>query len=211
MKRLPIVSTIVVLLAVVTMIALGIWQLQRRDGKEALLASFARNADLPVIAFPDPPVGERYLFRRATAQCASVADITRAAGRSVDGVSGYRYLADCTSETGSAYKVEMGVAADPGFMPVWRGGSVTGQMTYAPNSAPLLQRWFGGAAPDRLMLVATSPPVAGLLPSRAPDPSGVPNNHLAYAVQWFAFAGIALVIYGLALRRRMRGPGAQRS
>lgn len=204
MQRLPIVATLVVLLAVITMIALGIWQLQRRDGKEALLASFARNADLPVIAFPDPPVGERYLFRRASADCASAAAITRAAGRSADGVSGYRYLADCTLPSGTPFQVEMGVAADPKFMPIWRGGAVTGQITYAPNSAPLLQRWFGGAAPDRLMLVATNPPVPGLLPSRAPDPSGVPNNHLAYAVQWFAFAGIALVIYGLAVRRRMK-------
>jgi surfeit locus 1 family protein len=32
----------------------------------------------------------------------------------------------------------------------------------------------------------------------------VPNNHLAYAVQWFLFAGVAAVIYALALRRRTR-------
>jgi len=30
----------------------------------------------------------------------------------------------------------------------------------------------------------------------------IPNNHLAYAVQWFLFAGIAGVIYALALKRR---------
>jgi len=33
----------------------------------------------------------------------------------------------------------------------------------------------------------------------------VPNNHLAYAVQWFLFALVAGVIYVIALRRRLRG------
>jgi surfeit locus 1 family protein len=37
-----------------------------------------------------------------------------------------------------------------------------------------------------------------------PDPNDIPNNHLAYAVQWFLFAGVALVIYALAVRKRMR-------
>jgi cytochrome oxidase assembly protein ShyY1 len=35
-----------------------------------------------------------------------------------------------------------------------------------------------------------------------PNPEDVPNNHLSYAVQWFAFAGIAAGIYLLAVRRR---------
>ena len=51
-------------------------------------------------------------------------------------------------------------------------------------------------------LVASEPPVAGLEPLARPDPSGIPNNHLAYAGQWFFFALTALVIYWLALRRR---------
>jgi surfeit locus 1 family protein len=38
----------------------------------------------------------------------------------------------------------------------------------------------------------------------APDPRDVPNNHLSYAVQWFLFATTAIVIYGLALRKRLR-------
>ena len=35
-----------------------------------------------------------------------------------------------------------------------------------------------------------------------PDPSDLPNNHLAYAGQWFFFAITAFIIYVLALRRR---------
>ena len=51
-----------------------------------------------------------------------------------------------------------------------------------------------------------SPPQAGLAQlyrSGPPDPT--PTGHLFYAIQWFAFAAMALVIYPLALRKRWRG------
>ena len=40
-------------------------------------------------------------------------------------------------------------------------------------------------------------------PSAPPSLSSIPNNHRSYALQWFAFALIALVIYGLAVRKRL--------
>ena len=39
----PVIPTILVLAAVATMIALGIWQLQRKGEKEALIALYERN------------------------------------------------------------------------------------------------------------------------------------------------------------------------
>jgi surfeit locus 1 family protein len=49
------------------------------------------------------------------------------------------------------------------------------------------------------------PPQAGLSQLALPDPGDLPNNHLAYAGQWFFFALTALVIYGLAIRKKLRG------
>jgi surfeit locus 1 family protein len=43
-----------------------------------------------------------------------------------------------------------------------------------------------------------------LVASAPPSPATIPNNHLNYAVQWFLFAGIAALIYFLALRQRWR-------
>ena len=40
MRRIPVIPTIVVLLAVATMIGLGVWQLERLQWKEALLAHY---------------------------------------------------------------------------------------------------------------------------------------------------------------------------
>jgi len=41
-----------------------------------------------------------------------------------------------------------------------------------------------------------------LAPSRLPVAGDLPDNHLAYAGQWFGLALALLAIYGLWLRRR---------
>jgi surfeit locus 1 family protein len=61
----------------------------------------------------------------------------------------------------------------------------------------------GKSAPQQLLLVADTP-APGLAANEMPSIESIPNNHLAYAVQWFLFAGIAVIIYLLALRRRAR-------
>ena len=64
----------------------------------------------------------------------------------------------------------------------------------------------GVVAPDRrsgMRLVAASAP-PGLEPSAAPSLRSIPNNHRSYALQWFSFAVIALVIYALALNKRLK-------
>ena len=52
--------------------------------------------------------------------------------------------------------------------------------------------------------VVAMPPAAGLAANAPPDLDSVPNNHLAYAGQWFFFAAIAAIVYVLAVRRRER-------
>ena len=44
--------------------------------------------------------------------------------------------------------------------------------------------------------------VPPLTPSRVPTPGDLPDSHLSYAVQWFSFATILSVIYGLFVWRR---------
>ena len=45
---------------------------------------------------------------------------------------------------------------------------------------------------------------APLLPSRIPTPDELPDNHLSYALQWFAFATTLTVIYAIYVRRWRR-------
>jgi len=202
MKRLPVLPTLVVLIAVAAMVALGIWQLQRRAEKAVLIARATANLDRPAQPLPTR-ISDDLLFARVTATCAQVEGWTMGAGRTVTGTSGYRHIAACQSPTGQRFRVDMGVAADPKLRPVWAGGSVAGTLSHAPGGPTLLDRMTGRATPPAPMIVSdTAAP--GLSASHRPDPASLPDNHLAYAIQWFAFALAAVIIYLLALRRRSR-------
>ena len=79
------------------------------------------------------------------------------------------------------------------------------------SEAPTPAKWNGGTiqgvvGPGRngeARLIA-APQLNGLAANAVPDPNDIPNNHFSYAIQWFLFAGTALVIYALALRKRWR-------
>ena len=199
-RRLPIVATILVVAAVAAMIGLGFWQLQRRTEKLALLAVLAANPSKPLIAMPVPAIGDDLLFRRAGAMClAPISFSTEGAGN-----AGYRIIAQCkTGAEGPGFAVQIGTTRDVDFKPSWAGGRVTGILSHAPNHEPLIAELFD-KKPQRPLLLVADTPAPGLTANAIPSLDSIPNNHLAYAVQWFAFATIALVIYGLALRRRAR-------
>ncbi|WP_217429849.1 SURF1 family protein, partial [Sphingomonas bacterium] len=86
MRRVPVLPTLVVGLAVAAMIALGLWQLLiRLPEKEAQLAQLAANPTRPPIAFPVAP-DDRLLFRRSAATCRPPVTVTLAGA----GAAGFR-------------------------------------------------------------------------------------------------------------------------
>ena len=70
-RRVPVVATLVVAAAIATMIALGVWQLQRRAEKLELLETFAARAtEQRVIAWPRRADDEgAALYRKAALTC----------------------------------------------------------------------------------------------------------------------------------------------
>lgn len=202
-RKVPVIPTIIVILAVAVMIGLGIWQLQRRGEKEAMLALAVANPAKPAVSYPRvPPVPVELLFRRSSANCLRVIGWQTEAGRAADGTVGYRHIAQCsTGAEGPGLLVALGVTQKPDSRPDWRGGLVRGWISEEPDHRSLLSRLGGRAPPLRPMLIADRAP-PGLKAVAPPSVADVPNNHLAYAVQWFFFAAIAVVIYLLALRRR---------
>jgi cytochrome oxidase assembly protein ShyY1 len=203
MQRPPIMATVVVLAATAAMVGLGIWQLQRRHWKEALIARYAANASQPPIAFPDRyPIDEAILFRRSSALCGAVAGWDVEAGRDRGGTPGWRHIARCTTEPGRpAVRVDLGVSANLAT-PSWAGGAVSGMLTWAPEHGSAIARLWRHDQPRDLMIIADRA-APRLQPSAPPSVADIPNNHLSYAIQWFLFAATAAVIYGLALRGRM--------
>jgi surfeit locus 1 family protein len=195
MRRVPIVSTVIVIAAVLTMIGLGVWQLERLQWKQNLLAHYTAAIRNPAeVPFPkaNQAAVEAVLFRRASLDCQSISGQWNSiSGRNDKGEAGYVHLANCALAGGGNAWVQAGWTQGPQH-PDWAGSKVSG----------LIAPYIGGTA----RLIA-SPPAPGFAASSRPDPNDIPNNHLAYAVQWFFFAGVALVIYGLALRKRWRERG----
>jgi|SRR5579864_3643402 len=191
-RRLPIAASIIVAAAVALMIGLGIWQLQRAKWKEALLAQYSKAQNEPPITWPTVPLrpDQLPLFRHATGVCLRPVAARAIAGENKAGEPGYVQIVECTTGAeGPGMSVEVGWSRNPNAKGNWAGGPVSGII-----------------APDRtsgMRLVAGSAP-PGLEPSAPPSIESIPNNHRSYALQWFSFAAIALIIYGLALRRRWK-------
>lgn len=186
-RRIPILPTIIVLAAAATMIALGIWQLGRADEKAAMLARYRQAQTMSSeVAFPTTPAQvERALYRHARVTCSRVLDRRVTAARSMKGQLGLAQVVRCALEGGDETEIALGWSPTPA-LPEWNGGQVGGFVAPASEGARLI----------------AAPPIGGLEPLPPPDPNDLPNNHLAYAGQWFFFALTALVIYVLALRRR---------
>jgi len=212
LRRLPVLPTLIVLAAVAVMVRLGFWQLERLGQKETLLARFAAaSSNTAEISYPSffkghrgpsgnwlfpvmkTDVADTVLYRRSRVDCRSASDWQAVSGSNSEGENGWAHIAVCGIEDNKAVYIVAGWSRDS-RTPTWAGGSVTGVISP------------GGPAGARLV---ADPPLAGLQASAKPDPANVPNNHLAYAVQWFFFALTALTIYALALRKRLAARDAQ--
>jgi surfeit locus 1 family protein len=195
-RRVPIVPTIIVGLAVALMIALGVWQLQRAKWKGSLVGRYAAAQNLPPITWPTIPLknDELPLFRHATGVCLKPVSQRAIAGENAAGDPGYVLIVQCsTGAEGPGMAVQVGWSQNPDAKVNWPGGPVSGIIV--PDRV------------SRMRLVAASAP-PGLDASRVPDASSVspitPGVHRGYAATWFSLAIVALIIYGLAIARRMK-------
>ena len=153
------------------------------------------------IAFPTVPLGtgQLPLFRHATGDCLGVAGVRAIAGENHAAEPGYVQIVDCKTGTeGPGMSVEVGWSKNPNAKVNWSGGPVSGIIV--PDRV------------SRMRLVASSAP-PGLEASRVPDVTSIspvtPGGHRGYAATWFSLALAALVIYGLAVGKHLRGSPKQ--
>lgn len=93
--RVPVIPTVIVAAAVAVMIGLGVWQLERKEWKDALIA------------------GARGDVRPKIHDCAIDATPEVRAGRNRAGESGYRYLVPCNS----SLRLDVGWSKRPDALP----------------------------------------------------------------------------------------------
>jgi len=200
MKRIPIFPTFLVVAAASVMVWLGFWQLGRADEKAEMISRYSTAVDLPPVSSGDLLDADQYLFRRTTIECDEPKGWRAIAGRNDRDQTGYVHQFECRKGRmmpglddffyRPALIVAVGWSTSP-RQPEFSGGEVEGIITQAGND----------------LKITSSTPLAGLQPLAKPDPNDLPNNHLAYAGQWFFFALTALAVYGFALRSRWRKAG----
>ena len=219
--------TILIAISVVvaaTCIRLGFWQLDRLHGRREVNAMLEARSAEPItpitqIAPEDLP------YREVTAT--GTYDPSHEwilSGRSQGGVAGNHVLTPLVLEGGSA------VIVDRGWVPLDVGGPVTGTAAApggrvtvtglalppdavtvpAPSPAPsIVTRIDLGRAglpyrllPVYVLLASQDPPQD--LPAIVDPPTFDEGPHLSYAIQWFAFASIAVIGCVLLLVRDRR-------
>jgi cytochrome oxidase assembly protein ShyY1 len=229
LRPLWLLSHLVALGCVVALVGLGQWQLDRHDQRGARNATVVARAGQPAVpvadALDEVDDPDDLRFRRVAAEGAFGDAVLLVDNRSLDGLPGAWVLAPLELADGSVLAVNRGFVfassgrLDPppvvdgtvrleGTVVPWEGDcGVRRDDAGAPLGAACLQREAAAEAfgADVLPVVVqrqvSDPAEPGeLRPVPAPELDAGP--HRSYAFQWFIFAALTAVVYGLILRRR---------
>ena len=227
-----IAFTVFAVVVVVTCVRLGLWQLDRLEGRRYFNERFRTGmAMAPEPVEPLLASGERPLaYRRAVAEGRyDPADEVILYGRALDGRPGNHVLTPLVLDDGRALLVDRGwvpfdmdappleQAAPPegavtvvGFLsPNEPGGeddaeaNTDGAVTFTRVDLDAIGRQLPyDLLPWYLALQEQTPAQPDALPAVVPPPTLDEGPHLSYALQWFAFAAIAAIGYGILARKQ---------
>lgn len=216
-------ATAATLAALVLLLGLGTWQLQRLAWKEGLIAHIhAQMAAAPVplpAAMADPA---KYDFRAVTVTGTLHPDREmRLVAQTRDGEVGDRIVEPLVRADGGTVLVVRGWVPAGRADPVSRPGSEpAGTVTIAgvarvpaprgwmqPENQPAANQWFwfdldamaraAGVASVAPLVVYQAAGAPGQLPIGGPPIVDLPNNHLQYALTWYGLALALVVIFVL--------------
>jgi len=219
--------TLFAIFGFVLLVGLGTWQVQRLHWKEGLIAAREAAVTAPPIVLPrtlDEARAEEFRHVRIEGKFLPIREL-RVHALSRDGGDGYHVVAPFALARGGIVLVDRGfVAAGAQPAPPPGAGAVTGLLRlyqgppswFTPDNRPALNEWFfiDPAA------MAAADDLSGVLPfyvdeDAGPDPRqypvggqtplDLPNNHLQYAITWYALAAALVVYYILVVRRARRG------
>ena len=229
-----ILSHLLVLALVVVMVNLGLWQLRRLDERrddnrliEGRMAAAAAPLDEVVDASADEAAFRRVLL---TGEFDPEGEVF-VANRSLDGQPGSWVLTPLVRSDGSSVVVNRGflpraVVLDPtlvDFAPPTGDVDVEGLIQHSATGGDvgttgagetpelsvadvdLMAQTTGRTLEPVIVQAVTIDPSTAELPLPIPPPELSEGPHMGYAAQWFIFATIGVVGYGLILRRVSRG------
>ncbi len=220
--------TVVTVPAIVIMIGLGIWQVQRLMWKNALIAEITAKVEAPVVDMPKgeiDPEALNYRHLRLTGVFDHDKEIYLVA-HSLRGNLGYHILTPMRLTDGRWVIVNRGWVPqnlrDGASRPQ---GQLKGVVTLTgvarkaqkqgwmvPDNDPAKNTWFYvdprqiGAALGidvlPVVVVADKADIPGIYPLGGQVRITIPNNHLSYAITWFSLALVLAAIYVIWHLRR---------
>ncbi|UAK26707.1 SURF1 family protein [Sphingomonas nostoxanthinifaciens] len=225
------------LFLIVAFLSLGVWQIERRAGKLALIHAVEERAYAAPTPAPPPAAWSNVTavhdaYRRVVVHGTFLAGRDTLVRALTEEGAGSWVMTPLRSDAGFTVLVNRGfvpedVARQPGhFRPADGPVSVTGLLRISEPKGALLRanqpandRWFSRdvaaiAAARKLGPVAPYFIDAGASPDPAVWPHGgltvlrFPNNHLMYAITWFGLAALSLA--GLVKVVRAPRPPAMR-
>lgn len=217
--RRMIVPLLFGLIGTAVLAGLGLWQLDRLAWKEAALADIAARIVADPVGLPaaPDPEADRYLPVVATGVFTDESLDVLVSRKEIG--AGVRVI-EVFETGGRRVLVDRGFVAD-GARVSPRGPDapqVVGNLhwpdevdSFTPPPDPKTGLWFARDVPamaaqlgtEPLLIVARAPTAPGIEPMPV-DTSGIPNNHLGYAVQWFGLAAVWLGMTAYLLWRIRR-------
>ena len=235
-----LVPTIFTLAALALLIGLGVWQLERKAWKEALIDAITRRMDAAPMPLPAP---ERWAsldaahdeFARVTFHAVFENDrealvfAGASAFRPDTSGTGYWVFTPARLADGARVAVNRGFVPEANKDPATRAAGLIKEPVdlvgvlrwpehagfFTPAGEPARNLWF---ARDQLAIAAAkdlgnvapfyveqeAPVPAGGLPRPGKLVVNLPNNHLQYAITWFALAVVLIAVFVAFARARRR-------
>jgi surfeit locus 1 family protein len=221
------------LAALVVLVSLGTWQVERLRWKEGLITERTARLAAPAEMLPAQGDWPAWDFRRAQLRGTFRHDLEQLFGASThDGQLGHHVLTPLVRPDGSALLIDRGwVPADRAHPAARREGQIEGPVAitgiaryrgddkagwFTPANQPEQAMWFSYDLPalERALGLSLLPVVVEA--DDRPNPGGLPvggltrialaNNHLQYAITWYGLALTLLAVY-LAFSLRRGGAG----
>ena len=230
MKKLPIVATIVTFIAIVILLKLGLWQLQRAAEKSHIAEQQQQAATRVYDSITSAiDSAEATDFKRVKVQ--GKVDTTRLFfwdNRINDGSVGYEILAPVFTNAG-VLLVNLGWLKDPHFRQRLPEFTLTTEnldtvvVLYTPGANQLSRHAIATEGWPRLIQNPDFGVIAAALEQRTlpilgfveePEEFGLksnfrpvtmtPEKHMGYAVQWFLLAFSCFIVYLFAVRKKIK-------
>lgn len=215
-----IITTVLLVLGLASFVGLGVWQLQRLDWKQGVLAEIEAQIAGEAVPLPAEPDPEADRYQPVEISGAMGEGELHVLVSSRDYGAGFRIIAPFTTGDGRRIMVDRGFVLNEAK----DAARTTGEMrlegnlhwpderdSYTPEDDPEGNWWYARDVEKMARALGTDPVL--VIARTRTDPQvrpmpvtteGIPNDHLEYAMTWFLMAVTWVGMTGFALWRIRR-------